>query len=109
MFRKCLAPNTDGDGSGCDNMTCILIQFKKDGSRPTVVKRTLADAEESSVTADAGQEKGKEHSDYEVTNKKVKAENDDVSVVTTTAEATKGVDNDDDQPKPDTSAAEDHK
>lgn len=24
----CLAPDTDGDGTGCDNMTCIIIKLK---------------------------------------------------------------------------------
>ena len=28
MFEFCLAPNTEGDGSGCDNMTCIIVLFK---------------------------------------------------------------------------------
>ena len=25
-----MAPDTMGDGTGCDNMTCILIQFNKE-------------------------------------------------------------------------------
>ncbi|KAG8238083.1 hypothetical protein J437_LFUL018101 [Ladona fulva] len=28
MFDHCLAPNTSGDGTGCDNMTAILVTFK---------------------------------------------------------------------------------
>lgn len=24
----CLAPNCNGDGTGCDNMTCIIVTFK---------------------------------------------------------------------------------
>lgn len=28
LFMHCLAPNSDGDGTGCDNMTCILVTFK---------------------------------------------------------------------------------
>jgi hypothetical protein len=28
LFMHCLAPNSDGDGTGCDNMTCILITFQ---------------------------------------------------------------------------------
>ncbi|XP_074036342.1 probable protein phosphatase CG10417 isoform X2 [Leptinotarsa decemlineata] len=28
MFDHCLAPNTFGDGTGCDNMTAIIVQFK---------------------------------------------------------------------------------
>lgn len=31
MFDHCLAPNTIGDGTGCDNMTAIIVQFKRDG------------------------------------------------------------------------------
>uniref|UniRef100_H2YEF5 protein-serine/threonine phosphatase n=1 Tax=Ciona savignyi TaxID=51511 RepID=H2YEF5_CIOSA len=27
LFDICLAPDTMGDGSGCDNMTCIIVQF----------------------------------------------------------------------------------
>lgn len=28
MFDYCLAPHTKGDGTGCDNMTAIIVQFK---------------------------------------------------------------------------------
>lgn len=28
MFDHCLAPDTMGDGTGCDNMTAIIVQFK---------------------------------------------------------------------------------
>lgn len=28
MFHNCLAPNTIGDGTGCDNMTAIIVKFK---------------------------------------------------------------------------------
>uniref|UniRef100_A0A6P7GGT6 protein-serine/threonine phosphatase n=1 Tax=Diabrotica virgifera virgifera TaxID=50390 RepID=A0A6P7GGT6_DIAVI len=28
MFDHCLAPHTLGDGTGCDNMTAIIVQFK---------------------------------------------------------------------------------
>ncbi|VDL94626.1 unnamed protein product [Schistocephalus solidus] len=27
LFDRCLAPNTMGDGTGCDNMTCIIVRF----------------------------------------------------------------------------------
>ena len=30
MFEFCLAPDTSGDGTGCDNMTCIIVRFNKD-------------------------------------------------------------------------------
>ncbi|XP_039499179.1 probable protein phosphatase CG10417 [Drosophila santomea] len=29
LFDNCLAPNTMGDGTGCDNMTAVIVQFKK--------------------------------------------------------------------------------
>jgi len=29
LFVNCLAPNTAGDGTGCDNMTAVIVQFKK--------------------------------------------------------------------------------
>lgn len=27
LFMHCLAPNSEGDGTGCDNMTCIIVTF----------------------------------------------------------------------------------
>jgi len=27
LFMHCLAPNTSGDGTGCDNMTAIIVKF----------------------------------------------------------------------------------
>ncbi|XP_071439168.1 protein phosphatase ppm-1.G [Hetaerina americana] len=30
MFDACLAPNTCGDGTGCDNMTAILVTFREE-------------------------------------------------------------------------------
>lgn len=27
LFKMCLAPDCDGDGTGCDNMTCILVKY----------------------------------------------------------------------------------
>lgn len=30
LFRECIAPGTDGDGTGCDNMTCIIARFNGD-------------------------------------------------------------------------------
>ena len=29
MFQLCLAPDTSGDGTGCDNMTAIIVTFDK--------------------------------------------------------------------------------
>lgn len=32
LFDHCLAPNTYGDGTGCDNMTCIIVVLNADGT-----------------------------------------------------------------------------
>lgn len=37
LFTTCLAPNTCGDGTGCDNMTAVIIQFQ-----PLLAKRFQA-------------------------------------------------------------------
>ncbi|XP_018576216.1 probable protein phosphatase 2C 21 [Anoplophora glabripennis] len=37
MFDHCLAPDTMGDGTGCDNMTAIIVQFKSN-----ILKRSAA-------------------------------------------------------------------
>ncbi|KAK6180155.1 hypothetical protein SNE40_012355 [Patella caerulea] len=44
MFDYCLAPNTFGDGTGCDNMTCIIIILNPE-KEPTVY-HTKRSAEE---------------------------------------------------------------
>merc|ERR1712098_697747 len=28
LFDHCLAPDTMGDGTGCDNMTAVIVKFK---------------------------------------------------------------------------------
>ncbi|CAH0556144.1 unnamed protein product [Brassicogethes aeneus] len=43
MFDHCLAPNTMGDGTGCDNMTCIIVQFKSN-----ILKRPASPEPEAS-------------------------------------------------------------
>ena len=30
LFSRCLAPDTGGDGTGCDNMTCVIVKFKQE-------------------------------------------------------------------------------
>lgn len=39
MFDHCLAPSTMGDGTGCDNMTAIIVRFK-DGIIAEAVQHT---------------------------------------------------------------------
>lgn len=28
LLDHCLAPDTSGDGTGCDNMTCMIVKFR---------------------------------------------------------------------------------
>ena len=32
LCDNCLAPDTDNDGTGCDNMTCIIAMLKPVGT-----------------------------------------------------------------------------
>lgn len=41
LFMHCLAPNTSGDGTGCDNMTAIIVRFN--------FNRTSTDQESSAM------------------------------------------------------------
>ncbi|XP_071496211.1 protein phosphatase 1G-like [Diadema antillarum] len=36
LFDFCLAPDTSGDGTGCDNMTCIIVEFHRGESGAAV-------------------------------------------------------------------------
>ena len=40
MFDCCLAPDTNGDGTGCDNMTCTIVVFKDLKSTSTGAEQT---------------------------------------------------------------------
>jgi protein phosphatase 1G len=55
MFEFCLAPDTTGDGTGCDNMTCIVIRFNtlKDSTSSAGVKRRASNGIDSDTTNDA--------------------------------------------------------
>lgn len=44
----CLAPDTSGDGTGCDNMTAVIVQFK-----PLLVTEYQKNIRDENV-ADAG-------------------------------------------------------
>ncbi|XP_058830511.1 probable protein phosphatase CG10417 [Topomyia yanbarensis] len=50
MFDYCLAPHTKGDGTGCDNMTAIIVQFKPNFTGSASRKR--AASTESEITED---------------------------------------------------------
>uniref|UniRef100_A0A182YKV2 protein-serine/threonine phosphatase n=1 Tax=Anopheles stephensi TaxID=30069 RepID=A0A182YKV2_ANOST len=42
LFDVCLAPHTRGDGTGCDNMTAIIVQFKPNFTGAASRKRTAS-------------------------------------------------------------------
>uniref|UniRef100_A0A2K5N495 protein-serine/threonine phosphatase n=1 Tax=Cercocebus atys TaxID=9531 RepID=A0A2K5N495_CERAT len=57
LLDQCLAPDTSGDGTGCDNMTCIIICFKPRNTaelQPESGKRKL----EEVVSTEGAEENG---------------------------------------------------
>ncbi|XP_018329466.1 probable protein phosphatase CG10417 isoform X2 [Agrilus planipennis] len=45
MFDSCLAPNTMNDGTGCDNMTAIIVQFKNSSKKRTAPEDDIQSTE----------------------------------------------------------------
>jgi len=41
LMEKCMAPDTSGDGTGCDNMTCLIVLLNQDTSKD-VQKRKMS-------------------------------------------------------------------
>ncbi|XP_030371249.1 probable protein phosphatase CG10417 [Scaptodrosophila lebanonensis] len=54
LFDNCLAPNTMGDGTGCDNMTAVIVKFKE---KLQDLPATINPAETEDVLASARQQK----------------------------------------------------
>lgn len=52
LFDRCIAPDTNNDGTGCDNMTAIIVRFRHDT--------------ETSSVADVGQKRRAVDEDDEV-------------------------------------------
>ena len=48
MFEHCLAPDTMGDGTGCDNMTAVIVKFKQEFRE---VKDVTENSSSNGVTA----------------------------------------------------------
>ncbi|XP_063701615.1 uncharacterized protein LOC134831738 [Culicoides brevitarsis] len=68
LFDFCLAPNTMGDGTGCDNMTAIIVKFNKNvpvesgGASTTTTKRAadeVAVPDDSPSTAPSASKRAK--------------------------------------------------
>ncbi|XP_058020617.1 protein phosphatase 1G isoform X2 [Ahaetulla prasina] len=63
LLDRCLAPDTSGDGTGCDNMTCIIISFKphiNQGSPAESSKRKLEDSTTTSPTEEGCSKKARQ-------------------------------------------------
>ncbi|XP_046576024.1 protein phosphatase 1G-like [Haliotis rubra] len=52
LFDYCLAPNTFGDGTGCDNMTCIIVTFNKSQDDASVQNNKRCANEMESCSSD---------------------------------------------------------
>ncbi|XP_058122102.1 probable protein phosphatase CG10417 [Anopheles ziemanni] len=44
LFDNCLAPHTKGDGTGCDNMTAIIVKFKPNFTGSSASRKRTASA-----------------------------------------------------------------
>ncbi|XP_068629424.1 protein phosphatase 1G isoform X2 [Battus philenor] len=51
MFDHCLAPTTLGDGTGCDNMTAIIVRFK-DGAISDIGQHSNAEGSKKRIAED---------------------------------------------------------
>ncbi|XP_053107172.1 protein phosphatase 1G isoform X2 [Hemicordylus capensis] len=51
LLDCCLAPDTSGDGTGCDNMTCIIISFKPRPSQGPAAEGSKRKLEDTAVAA----------------------------------------------------------
>uniref|UniRef100_L7M8T6 protein-serine/threonine phosphatase n=1 Tax=Rhipicephalus pulchellus TaxID=72859 RepID=L7M8T6_RHIPC len=60
LFDACLAPDTTGDGTGCDNMTCIIVQFHQDKDDDRVANGNRG--QKRSIPADGEPSEGTEES-----------------------------------------------
>ncbi|EAA11252.5 AGAP006171-PA [Anopheles gambiae str. PEST] len=85
LFDHCLAPHTRGDGTGCDNMTAIIVQFKPNftgaGSRKRTASNSVASAVDGTDDADG----------VSSATKKVKTDGDDASSTTEVTDGSNGV------------------
>ena len=59
LFDACLAPDTMGDGTGCDNMTAVIVRFRKhkgaNGSSSSQTTTTKGKTNEVAAAAAAGE------------------------------------------------------
>ncbi|KAH8265981.1 hypothetical protein KR026_005009 [Drosophila bipectinata] len=79
LFDNCLAPNTMGDGTGCDNMTAVIVKFGKNlQNLETSINNTNAehtiDEQNATNKRCASPEAVAEVSDLHNSNKRLKTE-----------------------------------
>ena len=89
LFRECIARSSDGDGTGCDNMTCILARYgetKEDSqaSEQNNLKTGITTTKFSGDRGQSGEELDADHKpvttdDMSLTSAKRSAESDDGS------------------------------
>uniref|UniRef100_A0A6A7FYF4 protein-serine/threonine phosphatase n=2 Tax=Hirondellea gigas TaxID=1518452 RepID=A0A6A7FYF4_9CRUS len=109
MFEECLAPNVFGDGTGCDNMTCIIFSFKDKSSLPPASKTstlsiTTAVNEDSATkvkqngvsSSDNSSEESEVHNNGVLATKQSDDENAESAVDSTTSVKCKRAADDDD-------------
>lgn len=80
LFRNCIAPGTDGDGTGCDNMTCIIVRFESSNEKESstnkydlntsTTKNRLEGSADSSTTTVTNKRSADEDSDSKPTSKR---------------------------------------
>jgi len=71
LFEHCLAPDTMGDGTGCDNMTAVIVKFKQDFK---LIKDHIGSGQENGKTPVESSEECSEPA-----SKKIRLENENVS------------------------------
>ncbi|XP_015241975.1 PREDICTED: protein phosphatase 1G [Cyprinodon variegatus] len=61
LLDHCLAPDTSGDGTGCDNMTCMIITFRPHPAQPdnTKKRKLQEEAEGAEPEENRNSKKGK--------------------------------------------------
>uniref|UniRef100_A0A3B3VNH2 Protein phosphatase 1G n=1 Tax=Poecilia latipinna TaxID=48699 RepID=A0A3B3VNH2_9TELE len=64
LLDHCLAPDTSGDGTGCDNMTCMIVTFRAHPAQPDdTKKRKLPEGGEEAEPEENGNDSKKAKSD----------------------------------------------
>jgi len=93
LFMHCLAPNSEGDGTGCDNMTCILVTFQPFRKVEMTLKKNSPQTNPVCIEQDKNGLKrtietvGCTNSSNSTATKKLKQEDNDTTANTATIES----------------------